>query len=112
MFFDKGLRQHALALCQICRVNNCCLDYALKHEPEFGVYGGFSAAQRSKYRKELTHYVRRELREGAWGSITILTRHNALQQTEKRRRASQTGALAAGEVGDDERGEERLTKGE
>ena len=78
VFFDKGLRAQALALCQVCPVNNCCLDYALKHEPEFGVYGGFTAAQRSKYRRELTHYARVQLREGVWGSITILGRHGAL----------------------------------
>ena len=78
VFFDKGLRSQALALCQVCPVNNCCLDYALKHEPEFGVYGGFTAAQRSKYRRELTHYVRGQLREGVWGAVTILGRNSAL----------------------------------
>ena len=77
-FYNKKYKQKALAYCQSCPVSNCCLDYALKHEPEFGVYGGFSAAQRSKYRKELTGYVHRRLREGAWGSISILGRYGAL----------------------------------
>ena len=104
VFFDKGRRSEATELCRLCPVNNCCLDYALQHERTYGVYGGYTPAQRAKYRWELTHYVRNRLREGAWGSITILGRDNALQQAEQRRSASQTSALAGGKVGDDESG--------
>lgn len=68
-FFSYHTKQSAVKTCRTCPVNNCCLDYALEYESEFGIWGGFTARQRVRYRPELRVYVDTQLRNGRWGTV-------------------------------------------
>ncbi len=80
IFFSNHTKQEAVRICQTCPVNNCCLDYALEFESEFGVWGGYTARQRVRYRRELKHYAAAKLRQGRWGSVTELRSDDTLDE--------------------------------
>ena len=82
VFYDRTRQREALTYCQQCPVSNCCLDYALKWESEYGVFGGYSARQRARLRPELTHYAKEKLRQGIWGSVPVLGSDDGLEQAE------------------------------
>ena len=82
IFFDRKKQRIALDYCRECPVSNCCLDYALKHESEHGIFGGFTARQRARLRPELTHYVKSELGKGVWGAVAVLGSDDGLEQAE------------------------------
>lgn len=44
----------AKALCRKCPVQQECLEYALEHDTDFGVWGGASPVQRRRMRAERT----------------------------------------------------------
>ena len=46
-----GTTGSAKKLCQACPVVSECLQYALKHEPFFGVWGGMTASERSRLKR-------------------------------------------------------------
>ena len=82
IFFSLHTKQEAVAVCQTCPVNNCCLDYALEFESEFGIWGGFTARQRVRYRRELKHYAAAQLRQRRWGSVPELRSRYAFDEAE------------------------------
>ncbi len=43
----------ATAICANCLVRLICLDFAVKHNEEFGVWGGMGEKERDKYRHSL-----------------------------------------------------------
>jgi len=47
-FFVRGVAQArpAVRVCQRCPVQESCLDYALTHDIDFGVWGGLTERQR------------------------------------------------------------------
>ena len=81
IFFERKKQRTALDYCRGCPVSNC-LDYALKYESEYGIFGGFTARQRTKYRPELTHYVKVQLGQSVWGAVAVLGSDDGLEQTE------------------------------
>lgn len=111
LFFDKKHKQKALAFCRSCQVNNCCLDYALNFEREWGIWGGFTATQRTRYRPELRAYVEKKLGQGRWGSVAVGGSHDALDEAEYSSSPGQSSALAARQVNDDEGRQEGLNEG-
>jgi len=110
-YYNKKYKQQALAYCQSCPVSNCCLDYALRFEPEFGIFGGFTATQRSRYRPELTAYVDRKLRNRRWGSVAVLGSDNTLDEAEHGGSTGQRSTPARRQVSDDKGGKEGLKEG-
>lgn len=52
LFFpDRGVSSSvAKAICKECPVKQECLDFALTHNIDFGIWGGTSARQRGKMR--------------------------------------------------------------
>lgn len=42
--------RHAKRFCATCPVKTPCLDYALRHDERFGVWGGLSERQRRDYK--------------------------------------------------------------
>jgi WhiB family redox-sensing transcriptional regulator len=52
-FFVRGSAQArpAQKLCAGCEVQDACLDYALEHDIEFGVWGGMTERQRRALRR-------------------------------------------------------------
>lgn len=93
VFFTYRTKPEALKLCVTCPVNNCCLDYALKYEAECGIWGGFTPRQRSRYRRELTHYASTQLRQGRWGTIPELGSGDAFDEAENSSDASDDSGL-------------------
>jgi len=79
-FFSVHTKQEAVATCQTCPVNNCCLDYALEFESEFGIWGGYTARQRVRYRRELKLYAATQLRQGRRGAISKLGSDDTLSE--------------------------------
>lgn len=57
-FAPEGLRGHTLryleqeakAICRLCSVVQTCRNYALKDEQSQGIWGGTTAAERTKHR--------------------------------------------------------------
>ena len=92
-FFSVHTKQEAVATCQTCPVNNCCLDYALEFESEFGIWGGYTARQRVRYRRELKHYAAAKLRQGRWGTVPELGRRYALDEAEDSSSTGDRGSL-------------------
>lgn len=43
----------AIELCHVCPVASQCLAYALVHREQWGVWGGLTAAQRSRLEREM-----------------------------------------------------------
>ena len=43
--------QEAKRICGMCPVRAECLEYALKHDDRFGIYGGFSPQERRQLRR-------------------------------------------------------------
>lgn len=57
-FFARAIAQArpALRLCERCVVKEQCLQYALDHDIDFGVWGGLTERQRRSYqRRQLSH---------------------------------------------------------
>jgi WhiB family redox-sensing transcriptional regulator len=52
-FFVRGVTQArpALRICERCVVKDECLQYALDHEIDFGVWGGLTERQRRAYQR-------------------------------------------------------------
>jgi WhiB family redox-sensing transcriptional regulator len=49
---DKGgSTRQAKKICGSCEVRQTCLEYALKHDERFGIWGGTSERERRKLRK-------------------------------------------------------------
>ena len=38
-------------MCLTCEVRNDCLEYALRHDERFGIWGGLSGRERRKLKK-------------------------------------------------------------
>lgn len=54
LFFSvSGDVQRAKSICQRCQVKEGCLAYALETPQLYGIWGGFSAAERVLMRREL-----------------------------------------------------------
>lgn len=52
-FFPEkgGSTREAKRICESCEVSSQCLDYALKNDERFGIWGGLSERERRKLRK-------------------------------------------------------------
>ena len=52
-FFPEkgGSTREAKRICESCEVTAQCLDYALKNDERFGIWGGLSERERRKLRK-------------------------------------------------------------
>lgn len=51
-FVDKGgSTRTAKTICRSCIVRAECLDYALRNDERFGVYGGLSARERARLKR-------------------------------------------------------------
>jgi len=52
-FFPEkgGSTRDAKKICTSCEVRNQCLEYALKNDERFGIWGGLSERERRKLRK-------------------------------------------------------------
>lgn len=50
LFFPElgGTTHHAKAACSRCPLARACLDYALRHDERYGVWGGLSVRERHK----------------------------------------------------------------
>ncbi len=53
MFFPEkgGSTRQAKKICADCEVSAECLDYAMKHDETFGIWGGLSSKERKKYKE-------------------------------------------------------------
>lgn len=53
-FFPEkgGSTREAKKVCEQCEVRSECLDYALKNDERFGIWGGLSERERRKLRRE------------------------------------------------------------
>jgi WhiB family redox-sensing transcriptional regulator len=52
-FPEKGeSASPAKTICRGCEVRQSCLEYALRHDERFGVYGGLSERERRKLKQE------------------------------------------------------------
>ena len=112
LWFDRSRRAEALTYCRSCPVMNLCLDYGLRFEREFGIWGGFTPTQRADYRPELRAYADAALRQGRWGPVSVLGSEDAFDERQHRRYPGDSGSLGGGQVGEYEGAEERLTEGE
>ncbi len=64
-FPDRGESPRAaIAVCLRCEVRRECLAYALTNDERFGVWGGMTARQRRRLRRETARAVVRELAGG------------------------------------------------
>ncbi len=54
-FFPEqgGSTREAKKVCLACEVRSECLDYALKHDERFGVWGGLSERERRKLKQRV-----------------------------------------------------------
>lgn len=55
-FQDQGaghilIQREAQAICRACPLQSACLEYALLHNIEFGVWGGLTAHDRKRLRR-------------------------------------------------------------
>ena len=52
-FFPEkgGSTREAKRVCQSCDVRSECLEYALRHDERFGIWGGLSERERRKLRR-------------------------------------------------------------
>ena len=112
LWFDRSRRAEALVFCRSCPVMNLCLDFGLKFEREFGIWGGFTPTQRADYRAELRAYTDSALRQGRWGPVPVLGSKDAFDKRQQRRYPGDSGSLGGSQVGEDEGAKERLTEGE
>lgn len=46
-----GSTREAKKVCRSCDVRQACLEYALKHDERFGIWGGLSERERRKLRR-------------------------------------------------------------
>lgn len=53
-FFPEkgGSTREAKAVCESCTVRAECLEYALRHDERFGIWGGMSERERRKIRRQ------------------------------------------------------------
>lgn len=52
-FVDKGeSAAPAKAICALCAVRGPCLDYALRYDEQFGVWGGLTTQQRKRLKRK------------------------------------------------------------
>lgn len=53
-FFQRGAARSrgAIRVCDNCPVRTQCLDYALEHDVDFGVWGGLTERQRRAYQRQ------------------------------------------------------------
>lgn len=57
MFYDKNFaadadQKRVKELCKTCDIQAECLDWGLRVDVEFGIWGGMSVAERKKYRQK------------------------------------------------------------
>jgi WhiB family redox-sensing transcriptional regulator len=48
-----GKTRVARSICRRCMVRRACLDYALRHDERFGVWGGLSPVERGRLRRNV-----------------------------------------------------------
>ena len=112
LWFDRARWSEALIYCQNCPVANLCLDYGLKFEREFGIWGGFTPTQRTNYRAELRAYTDSALRQSRWGPVPVLGSDDALDDRQRSSRPGDCRPLGGSQVGQHESAEERLRESE
>lgn len=54
LFFDPTREYEAIAVCRTCNVRAECLDYAISHRIEFGIWGGTTSSRRKKHHRRFT----------------------------------------------------------
>lgn len=54
-FFPEkgGSTREAKRICQACSVRDECLEYALRHDERFGIWGGLSERERRRLKKQI-----------------------------------------------------------
>ena len=70
VFFDdeSSATSEAKTICAVCVTSQQCLRYALDNNEQYGVWGGFTAAERRMIRRETVLVARSEALEPAVGS--------------------------------------------
>lgn len=53
IFFDRISEQSARLICSGCEVREECLEFALKHNIQYGIWGGLDEKERKELRRRM-----------------------------------------------------------